>query len=43
MTVCIYTPLLVVPLFTDEGSCRLPKRLIRLIVLASVSDKNTMK
>ena len=30
VTVCIYTPLLVGSVFTDEGSRRLPKRLICL-------------
>ena len=37
MTVCIYTPLFVVSLFTDEGSLRLLKRLIH-IVLTGVPD-----
>ena len=42
MTTHIYTPLLVVPSFTDEGSCRLSKHLIFVINLASVSEKNVM-
>ena len=37
---CIYTPLLVVSLFTDEGSHRLPKHLLRVIALASVPDRD---
>ena len=46
MTICIYTHLLVVPLFTDEGSRRLPKCLIcsdlLVINLASVCGKSIM-
>ena len=40
MAVCIYTPLLVVPLFTDEGSRRLSNSDLFVIILASVPDRN---